>query len=62
MIINIGFNRTGTTSLHDALQTLGYKSIHDPYNKDIKIFWDNIKSNNKLLNLKELYESCNITK
>ena len=45
MIINIGFNRTGTTSLHDALQTLGYKSIHDPYNKDIKIFWDNIKSN-----------------
>jgi hypothetical protein len=49
MIINIGFNRAGTTSLDGALQILGFKSIHNTYDKDIKIFWDNIKSNRKLL-------------
>ncbi len=49
MIINIGFNRAGTTSLAEALRLLGYKVIHAAYHKHINIFWDNINQNKKLL-------------
>ena len=31
LIVNLGFARTGTTSLHVALQTLGWNSIHDAW-------------------------------
>jgi len=30
MIFGIGLSKTGTTSLHDALEILGYRSIHYP--------------------------------
>ena len=33
-IFNIGLARTGTTSLHNALQTLNFSSIHFPTNLD----------------------------
>jgi len=49
IIINIGFNRTATTSLLNALQILGYVGIHDPWHKGIDIFWNNMKNNKKLL-------------
>lgn len=49
MIINIGFNRAGTSSLWVALKILGFKAIHNPYAEDINIFWDNVNSNRKLL-------------
>lgn len=32
-IFGIGMPKTGTTSLHDALEILGYKSIHFPHDK-----------------------------
>lgn len=40
-IFCIGFNKSGTTSLHDLFQELGYSSIHDSfwwYYKDIHQF------------------------
>src|SRR6056297_2644862 len=44
-IFNIGFNKSGTTSLTEAMNILGYKSIH--YNKDNEFIYDLINNNRK---------------
>ena len=59
-IFVIGFNKTGTTSLHKALQLLGYKSIHyrDDQRRNIKNIIDqNLKEGKQILHSLDQYDA-----
>lgn len=52
----IGLNKTGTTSLHQAFQILGLKSLHDSYQADALINAA-IQGNYRLLHYLEDYDA-----
>jgi hypothetical protein len=59
MIFNIGFNKSGTTSLTEAMEILGYKSIHHRHGSDERVrkfINRNIESGKRLLEGFEEYE------
>jgi hypothetical protein len=58
-IFGIGLHKTGTSSLHEALKILGFKSIHD-FNEEVNIMDvmnENIQKRKKLLEGMEHYDA-----